>query len=303
MIGSNVSTVGGIDKGFVQATKWKCDCIQIYTLPSRRWSVEKNSKNVVNDFWLEWKKSNVRKVIAHIPFLVNLASIDKGLRSRARERLAFELESASNLGIANVVLHPGSTNGGKMDEGLNRIISGIDYAIEKTKRLKTRVLLEIMAGQGSVLGNKFEQHRYIINNIDNKSRIGVCFDTCHAFTAGYDIRGYEGMKKVLDEFDEVLGLDYLFVFHLNDSMHGLGTRKDKHTSIGYGYIGYQTFHYLVREKKFKDIPMILENPNRDRESSNDLALLFKLKDTDGKISEPESMIKDDAAQLSLFDSN
>ncbi len=277
MIGSNVSTIGGIDNAFVQAKNWEAECIQINTTPSRSWLVQRWSDADIELFHRERKLSGSPVVIAHVPFLVNLASQNPEIRRRSIQRLVVEMQTAEELGIDRVVLHPGSSGDTDVRAGIRRIAEGIAEAFSYLPQCSTNLLLETMAGQGFQLGRTFDQLAAILEFVRGNDRIGICFDTCHAFAAGYDIRGYCGFTKVIDEFDRVLGLRRIGAFHLNDSKHPLGSKVDRHCSIGTGFLGLELFQAIVTDKCFDDIPMILENPNRDHDSLRDLAILKDLR--------------------------
>jgi len=275
MLGSNVPTIGGLPKGFVTADKWGCECIQVYITPSRKWDVPDLSFDEIQKFKIAQKNSAVEHVVAHIPFLVNLASPDSWKRQKSIKRLSIELERAKQLGVPSLVLHPGSYISSSEQVGLQLIIDGLKLALDESANPSTTVYLETTAGQGSNLGYRFEQIAYIIKGVD-RAQLGVCFDTCHVFAAGYDIRGYEGYENVLKIFDNVIGLDKLGVIHLNDSARDLGSRIDRHATIGKGYIGEVLFKALVNDNRFKSIPKIVEDPDRDTITPSALAYLRQL---------------------------
>jgi deoxyribonuclease-4 len=275
MLGSNVPTTGGLPKGFVTADQWGCECIQVYITPSRKWDVPDLSFDEIQKFKIAQNNSSVKHVVAHIPFLVNLASPESEKRQKSIKRLSIELERAKQLGVPSLVLHPGSYISSSEQIGLQCIIDGLKLSLDKSANLNTVVYLETTAGQGSNLGYKFEQIAYILKGVD-RAQLGVCFDTCHVFAAGYDIRGYEGYKNVLNVFDKVIGLDKLGVIHLNDSSRVLGSRIDRHATIGKGYIGEELFKAIVNDSRFQLIPKILEEPDRDTNTPSALAFLRQL---------------------------
>lgn len=274
MIGSNVSTVGGIIRAFDQAQKWNCECIQIYTTLSRKWQIRKRTTEEIDEFKSAWEKSNVKIIVAHVPFLVNLATNDPNLYNKSVKRLIQELESADELCIDRVVLHPGSYKNGNSKDGLYKISDGIKDVFSKLPNIKTKILLETMAGQGTQIGKNFEELNFLINEV-NDSRIGICCDTCHMYASGYDIRGYKGIRAVIKELDKIIGIDKIGAFHINDSIHPLRSGKDRHVGIGKGLIGLETFHEIVTDARFKSIPKIVENPNRDDDSLKDITMLFE----------------------------
>ena len=286
MLGSNVSTVGGIQNAFIQAEEWECECIQIYTTPSRTWNVPKKSAQIIEAFKDAYAKSKVDEVVAHVPFLVNLASSNNDTRDRSITRLAIEIDSAAELNVKFIILHPGSCGEVSRLEGLDRTIEGLNKAIKLAEATKPIILLETMAGQGKALGGKFEDLRYIVDNTSKKERLGICFDTCHVYTSGYDIRGYEGYEATMKEFDAILGLELIRLFHLNGSKRKKGSFIDRHCNIDEGYLGLEFFQALLRDKRFKRIPKILEIPERDLKTNYNLQLLRRLGSMEETIVDP-----------------
>lgn len=276
MLGSNVPTRGGFHTGFKWAEEWGCECIQIYITLSRKWEVQELMPDEVERFKKAWRNSSVRQVVAHIPFLVNLASPDKRLWKKSVDRLTVEISRAKKLGVPLLVLHPGSYGQDKKKDGLKRIIAGLNTVLERFDNLSPKILLETMAGQGTTLGSSFEELAYILAHTNQTESLGVCFDTGHVYMAGYDIRGYKGYKNVLKEFSRIIPFKKIGAFHLNDSKTALGSKSDRHASIGEGELGFQPFHMLLRDQRFSDIPKILEIPERDEKSKDNLKLLKQL---------------------------
>ncbi len=200
------------------------------------------------------------KVIVHAPYIINLANkttIDK--YNFSVNFLTEEVERCEQLGIKNMVLHPGAHVGAGVEEGLNNIIDGLNTIIDNTSKEgnNVRILLETMAGKGTELGVNFDQLKTIIENINNKSRIGVCMDTCHLNDAGYDVSEFD---SILDEFDKKIGLSYLKCIHINDSKNPISAHKDRHENIGFGYIGFDNLINIIYNPRIEDIPKILETP-------------------------------------------
>ncbi len=276
MLGSNVPLQGGFSTGFEFADRWGCKSIQIYTTPSRTWEVPKLSEDQVPEFKKAKQESSVERVIAHIPFLVNLASSDEELRRKSINRLVTEISRAEQLGVSSVVLHPGSHGDLTKQEGINRIISGLDEAVSEFGKLDVDILLETMAGQGTMLGSSFGEISRILEGLSFKDCFGVCFDTAHVFIAGYDIRGYTGFDKVMETFDEKVGISEIKAIHLNDSKTRMGSGADRHECIGDGHLGLNTFHALLLDERLEELPKILEIPKRDERSQEDLELLREL---------------------------
>jgi len=275
MLGSNVPTIGGLPVGFKYAEEWGCDSIQIYVTLSRRWTVPDLTENEVCQFRTAWQRSTVKIVVAHVPFLVNLASTSGDIRRKSISRLIIESERASKFGVSYLVLHPGSNP--NRQKGLNLIVEGLDIVLNSTNDSRVKILLETVAGQGNQICSRFEELAYVLERVQDPERLGICFDTCHVFAAGYDIRGYDGYERVIEKLDRIVGLDRVKAFHLNDSKTSLGSRVDRHASIGEGLLGLQLFHAVVRDNRFSDIPKILEIPERDDRSHENLELLRNLR--------------------------
>lgn len=276
MLGSNVPTIGGLPKGFEYADKWGCECVQIYLTLSRKWDVPVLSEKEISEFKDAWKKSKVKDVVAHLPYLANLASPDNDLYAKATNRLIVELDRAREMGVSFIVVHPGSHRGAGVRAGIKRTADALNTALANTGNTFTKILLETMAGQGTEIGNSFEQLAEIIGLIKQPERLGICFDTCHVFAAGYDVSSYEGYKKTIEQLDKIIGIKNVGVIHLNDSKEDLGSCIDRHASIGEGYLGLECFHAIVKDPRFSCIPKILEIPERDEKSQQNLDLLRKL---------------------------
>ena len=199
------------------------------------------------------------KVVVHAPYIVNLANDDEIKFNFAVQFLKDELKRCSQLGIKNVVLHPGSHVGIGIDAGISNIARGLNMILGE---VDVRILLETMAGKGSEVGSKLEEIKRIIDLVDDKEHIGVCIDTCHLSDAGYDLRDFD---KFLDKFDEVIGIDKIGCVHVNDSKNDLGSHKDRHENIGFGKIGFDTLMGVIYNKRLENIPKILETPYVDRE--------------------------------------
>ncbi|OQZ00405.1 MAG: hypothetical protein B6D35_06715 [Candidatus Brocadia sp. UTAMX2] len=288
MLGCTVPTIGGLPKGFSWARKWGCESIQIYVTLSRRWDVSALSSEEVLKFKAAWRDSPVKKVVAHVPYLVNLASSNKDLQQKSRERLKTELSRARQFGVHFLILHPGSCRDSNKGDGMKRTIEALNIISNMRGNSKTQILLETMAGQGTSIGSAFEEIACLLDGMNHPEFMGVCFDTAHVFAAGYDIRGYEGYEAVLREFDRIVGVRQIKAIHVNDSRTGLGSRSDRHACIGEGKLGLETFHALMRDTRFLNIPKILEIPERDTRSEDNSRLLRKLQSIPGRL--PKSQV-------------
>ncbi len=201
---------------------------------------------------------NPSDVIVHAPYIVNLGQSDSEKFAFASRFLTQEVEQTSRCGFDKIVLHPGAHVGNGPEFGIRRIAQGINIILENTKHLKTKILLETMAGKGTECGRSFEEIAKIINLVENKERIGVCLDTCHIHDAGYDI--VNNYEQVIEEFDRIIGLNYLGAIHINDSKNICGAHKDRHENIGFGHIGFETILKFVYDERFLNVPKVLETP-------------------------------------------
>jgi deoxyribonuclease-4 len=279
LLGAHMSIAGGVDKSLLLGKTVDCAAIQIFTKSSRQWAAKPYTKEEIELFEFNRKETGIKTVIAHDSYLLNLGSPDLALRKRSITAFIDELERCQILGVSNLVAHPGSHVGAGEDEGIKTIARSLDEVHTACPGYNVKVTLEITAGQGSNLGYRFEQIAYIIDATKESDRLRVCFDTEHAFAAGYDIRTKEGYERTFAEFNETIGLDVLAAFHLNDSKREFNSRVDRHEHIGKGHIGVEAFRFLVNDKRFWGLPMCLETPKgpelaEDRENLNLLRSLI-----------------------------
>ncbi len=275
LLGAHVSIAGGVKNAPLNGEKIGCDAIQIFTKNQRQWNAKEYSEEEIKEYFENLKKTKIKKVCAHSSYLINLASPNQEIYKKSIDALIDDLKRCEMLKIPFDVIHPGSHLGEGIEKGIERIIKGIDKVFNKVKN--TGIALETVAGQGSNIGFKFEQLRDIINGVKEKERVFVCFDTAHAFESGYDIRTEKGFKKVLDEFDKIIGIEKLVVFHLNDSKTECGSNVDRHENIGKGVLGLEPFKFLVNSKDFEEHQMILETPGGDDMYIEDLKTLNLLR--------------------------
>jgi len=254
-------TAGGIEKAPQRGASVGCTAMQIFTKNQNQWRGKKLDKKSVESYLRNLEESGITHVASHDSYLINLASPKKELYEKSFDAFVDEIERAHTLKIPYLVFHPGSHVGSGEEAGLESVAGGMNDAIRKTGHCKDVILtIETTAGQGTNLGYKFEHLAYLIDKVEDKSRVGVCFDTCHVFAAGYELRTKDGYKKTFKEFDEVIGLRYLKFFHLNDSLRDFESRKDRHEHIGEGFIGKEGFRMLMNDRRFFDVPMVLETP-------------------------------------------
>jgi deoxyribonuclease-4 len=278
LLGAHMSIAGGVGNALIDGKKIDCDAIQIFTKSSRQWAAKPYSKEEIAQFHANRKETGIASIVAHDSYLLNLGSPDGGLRKRSIAAFIDELERCEVLGVSNLIAHPGAHVGAGELAGIKAIANSLDEVHKACPGFKAKVTLEITAGQGSNLGYRFEQIGDIIDATKQSDRLRVCFDTEHAFAAGYDIRTKEGYERTFSEFDEAIGLDRLAAFHLNDSKKEFHSRVDRHEHIGKGFIGVAAFRMLMNDKRFWGLPMCLETPKGPdlKEDRENLALLRSL---------------------------
>ena len=265
-IGCHISIAGGIDNSVKRAEKLGCSTMQIFSKNASTWREKILKKEEVKSFRENLKNSDINPIFIHTSYLINLASPSDELYFKSINAFIEEMKRADLLlPDPYLIIHPGAHTGAGEEYGIQRIIRALNIILEESTdlNLKTMILLEDTAGSGTNLGYSFRQLRRMFEGVKDRKRIGICFDTCHAFAAGYDLSHHEGIERTLEEIEEYLGLERLKVIHLNDSKFPLGSRKDRHMHIGKGYIGLEAFKVLVNHKHLKNLPFILETPKYD----------------------------------------
>ena len=278
LLGAHMSIAGGVGNAFIEGKKIDCDAIQIFTKSSRQWASKPYTKEEIELFHINRKETGIGAVVAHDSYLLNMGSPDGALRIRSVTAFIDELERCEVLGVTNLIAHPGSHVGAGELGGIKTIAKSLDEVHKACPGYVAKVTLEITAGQGSNLGYRFEQIANMIDATKESERLRVCFDTEHAFAAGYDIRTQEGYERTFTDFDEVIGIERLAAFHLNDSKKEFHSRVDRHEHIGKGFIGVEAFRMLMNDKRFWGLPMCLETPKGPdlKEDRENLELLRSL---------------------------
>src|SRR5215471_5773739 len=281
LLGAHMSIAGGIGNALLSGKKVACDAIQIFTRSSRQWAAKPYTREEIDKFCANREQTGIATVIAHDSYLLNLGSPDSALKKRSIEAFTDELERCEVLGVQNLVAHPGAHVGAGELTGIKTIAKSLDVVHKACPGYRTKVTLEITAGQGSNVGYRFEQVGQIIDATKESDRLRVCFDTAHAFAAGYDIRTQEGYDRTFSEFDETIGIERIAAFHLNDSKKELNSRVDRHDHIGEGCIGVEAFRFLVNDQRFWGLPMCLETPKGAelKEDQENMSLLRSLLQT------------------------
>ena len=244
----------------LEAIKYNANTMMVYTgapQNTMRKPVEDMKIKEAHEL-MEAHGIDINHVVVHAPYIINLCNPDPERRAFAVEYLTKEVIRVGHMGINQMVLHPGSAVGGNREEAVVWISEGLNQIIENTKDLNVRIALETMAGKGNEIGKTFVELKAIIDGVDDKSRVSVCFDTCHVHDAGYDV--INDIDATLKQFDDIVGLNYISVVHVNDSKNVLGASKDRHENIGFGHIGYDALLKVIYHNALKDIPKILETP-------------------------------------------
>ena len=276
-LGAHVSAEGGVQNAPGRADAIEAAVLQLFTKQPSRWAEPEIDDATAHAFVAKREEHGITVAGAHDSYLINLSSPDKRLWSMSRRSFELELRRCAKLGLDFLVTHPGNATDKDQEAGLERNARGVTESLIAVAEGPTRVLLELTAGSGTSVGGTFENLRAILDMIPEQQsgRVGVCLDTCHAYSAGYDlVNDYEG---VVTRFDEVVGLERLGLIHLNDSKHPFGSHKDRHETIGEGTLGTDPFRRLMLDERLSHIPKILETPKGDDPVTADLANLTLLR--------------------------
>ncbi|MEM7333119.1 MAG: deoxyribonuclease IV [Chloroflexota bacterium] len=267
-LGAHISAAGGLFKSFKRAEEAGCDSMMVYTKSNRQWKAKPINEEDLTKYKKEAEKySHIFPVAVHASYLINIASPDDALWEKSYLALKDEFERAALFDLPFITFHPGSYVKSSPEQGLERIAKGLKRLVEETSDSiqGTILCLETMAGQGTNIGAEFEHLGYLLEATDYAPQLGVCFDTCHVFAAGYDIRSPEAYAKTMAEFDNIVGLEHIKCFHFNDSKFDLGEKKDRHQHIGKGLIGTEGFANFVNDPRWKDHPAHLETPKTEKD--------------------------------------
>lgn len=268
LFGSHLSIAGGYYRAADAAIELGMQTVQIFTKNNNQWRAKPISDDEVATFRASVERGTLSIPCSHSSYLINLASGADELWQKSVESFVVEMQRAEALGLAGVVIHPGSAL--ELSEGaaIGRIVTALDRVLEETSDLKTEVWLETTAGQGSSIGHRFEHLGAIIEGVQEASRIGVCIDSCHIFAAGYGLQTPEEYAATMSDFDRIVGIDRVRAFHLNDSKKDRGSRVDRHEHIGEGKLGLEPFRHILNDARFSGKPMYLETPKGMRDDRN-----------------------------------
>ena len=259
-LGVHVSIAGSIDKAVDNALELNCTAFQIFTRNPRGWAARSLVKEEVENFKAKLASSKIDRnaVCAHMPYLPNLSSSNKDLYKKSLDTFVNEVKRCNVLGIPQLVIHLGSHLGAGPEIGMKNLVNACNTAAEADNGVM--ILLENTAGQKNSIGSRFEELKKIFERLESRKKFGVCFDTCHAFAAGYDLRSKDKVQSVIAEFDKYVGMKNLRIVHLNDSKFELSCCKDRHEHVGLGHIGEKGFKAILAQNEFRNLPLILETP-------------------------------------------
>jgi deoxyribonuclease IV len=257
-IGAHMSVAGGLPYAIARAQVHECEALQIFTKNASQWRARPLPDEEIAAFRRAAKESGIAPIVAHASYLINVATANPALRAQSIAALGEEVDRAEALGLLGVVLHPGARLATPEDEAIELVVSALAQVLAERPKGKTMILLEHTAGQGSAMGATFEQIAAMLNGVRSKKRLGVCLDTCHLLASGYDLCSEDGYAATFEQFDALIGLDRLKVFHVNDSKKPCRSRVDRHAHIGQGCIGLEPFRRLVNDARFDHLPMLIE---------------------------------------------
>jgi len=264
LLGAHMSIGGGVHTAIERGCSIKCTAIQMFVKNNMQWFARPLTREEIRAFLNHRQRGELLSIFAHANYLINLAATNPQFHANSIRALSEELIRADQLELPFLVMHPGAHLSAGEEAGLEKIVTSINRVFRQIPKVKTRLALETTAGQGSCLGHRFEQIAYLIEKVREPERVCVCLDTAHVFAAGYDISTEVGAKKTFGEFDRVIGLERLAAIHVNDSKTARGSRVDRHQHIGKGQIGLDVFRFIMRDRRFRKTPKVLETPkNKD----------------------------------------
>ncbi|MDQ6808568.1 MAG: deoxyribonuclease IV [Verrucomicrobiota bacterium] len=277
LLGAHMSIGGGVHRAIERSCSVNATAMQIFVKNNMQWFARAFAKEEIRAFLDHAQRCQLDAVFAHANYLINLSATNPQFHANSLRALSEELVRADQLELPFLVLHPGAHLGAGEEAGLQKIIGSIDHVLAEIPKVKTKIALETTAGQGSCLGHKFEHLAVIIANVREPERLCVCLDTAHVFAGGYDISTERATKRMFAEFDRTIGLARLVAIHLNDSKTARGSRVDRHEHIGKGQIGPAAFRVIMRDRRFRKIPKVLETP-KGKELAEDVENMKTLRD-------------------------
>ena len=276
LLGAHMSIGGGVQRAIERARSIECTAMQIFVKNNMQWFARPLQREEIRAFLEHAQRRELAAVFGHANYLINLAATNPRFHANSIRALSEELTRADQLGLPFLVLHPGAHLGAGEAAGLEKIAASIDQVFARIPKVKTRLALETTAGQGSCLGHTFEHLAEIMTRVREPGRLAVCLDTAHVFAAGFDLTTAAGTRKMFREFERTIGLEHLVALHLNDSKAARGSRVDRHEHIGKGKIGLEAFRVIMRDRRFRKIPKVLETP-KGKELHEDVENMKRLR--------------------------
>jgi len=273
LIGAHTSIAGGVYNALYEGRDIGATTIQLFTANQRQWQSKPISDADVDKWHEVIQETGIQKVMSHDSYLINLGSNNPEILEKSLAAFEAEIDRCLKLKLSFLNFHPGSATGATEEECLDKIVESLLKFEKQLEKSTLRLLIECTAGQGTVVGYKLEHLNYLVDRLEKKLPIGVCVDTCHAFSAGYDLRTKESTETFLSDFDRIVGINHLYAFHLNDSMKALGSRVDRHADIGKGTIGIECFKTLMNDPRTRHLPKYLETPNGPEVWKQEIELL------------------------------
>lgn len=275
LLGGHISISGGVSNSPRRSEKFGFSTMQIFSKNQMQWKAKPISEDEVSTFKTEVKRTGLKKMMIHGSYLLNMASSDNELREKVKSAILEEIRRADLLGIDYLVIHPGSGGKESSENGaLKNVGTMVNECLESQGNAS--ILLETGAGQGYTVGHKFEQLAAMMDYVDDRKRVAVCFDTCHVFAAGYDIKSPDGYRETMDQFSSIIGIERLKGFHLNDSKKDIGSRVDRHEQIGKGMLGITGISNFINDGRFRQTPFILETPKGEEGYGEDIASMIEV---------------------------
>lgn len=276
VLGGHISITGGVQNAPERASDATCDCMQIFSKNQMQWASRPLGSEDAAEYSGNMEAFGIKETVIHDSYLINLASPDEDLLLKSRRAFMDEVIRAETLGVRNLIFHPGAHMGSGEQVGLRRIAESLDWVRKESGPTSVRFVLENTAGQGTVLGHSLEQLAKVIDLMEDQANVGVCFDTCHAYAAGYDVKSKKGYQNTFRLLDDVLGSEMVRAMHLNDSKGKQGSHLDRHAQIGDGFLGVGCFAHFMNDDRWDGIPLALETPEGEKGYPKELKTLRSL---------------------------
>lgn len=259
-LGAHMSITGGFDQALLRGKEVGCDTIQMFVKSNMAWKVAPLTEEAIAKFQGTRRETGINPCVAHLSYLINIAAVDARTLALSHKTLPIEHEYTERLGLEYLVIHPGAHMGAGEEKALAEIARYLNEVHRKTRGYRAKILLETTAGQGTYVCYRFEHLAWVLEHLEEPDRVGICYDTSHTFAAGYDIRTEKAYRKTFREFNRIVGAKRIHAFHFNDSKAAFESRVDRHEHIGRGHLGTEPFRLIMGDRRFRNLPMVLETP-------------------------------------------